>query len=561
MNLKNIILSSVVASFLFSCYEDLGNYTYKDINEIAVSGIDARYERDSEDSLNIYPKIEGTQFSDTSKFSYQWEIDRTVRATTHDLRYVVNLLPGEKMARFIVTDKATGWKKYHRFALKVSSSTAADLIMVLSKYNGKAELSYLRLDRPSNFAVNYYESRFGQPLGVKPQQLHIRLCEAKQNVSFSNLYGKVMVLADDEIKLIDKRTLMPDTINVKLTGESYTGLVSYPKPDIEGYKSEYIVDEGFTIWREGAYGLQLQTYFYEVSNGALYHASNANSTWTASYGIKGKSPYNEGKLSPFAFFDAMEPTPHKGVLKNAGYDVGNLVVFDERVGRFAFSTSGVSVTEVKTSRVKDFPGYGLVYGAATSKPDNTFLAVLRNGGTHKFLLMNRKAESTSTESDKNNIYSILAEMTLTSSVITDKTTFYTTIRSPYIIFSTGDKIYRYNMDNIQKNQAPDERDIIGKLSDYGYDGNAVITDICMSRTEKTLLVGVSRYGSDTEATSEELKGDLLWFDIGSATFDITYNASKSHKGISGIPVDVKFKYQTHLREGKSRLTDETIDQF
>lgn len=39
--------------------------------------------------------------------------------------------------------------------------------------------------------------------------------------------------------------------------------------------------------------------------------------------------------------------------------------------------------------------------------------------------------------------------------------------------------------------------------------------------------------------------DLL--DKGAGT--LKYNAEKSHKGISGIPVDVQIKYQTHYRNG------------
>ena len=43
--------------FFYACYDDKGNYEYRDINEITVEGIDASYARDVDDSLRIYPVL------------------------------------------------------------------------------------------------------------------------------------------------------------------------------------------------------------------------------------------------------------------------------------------------------------------------------------------------------------------------------------------------------------------------------------------------------------------------------------------------------------------------
>ena len=100
-------------------------------------------------------------YSDTNRFTYQWEIGAQTVGTSHDLELLVNLTAGYKFARYVVTDKKTGVRKYHTFNVEIKSSTAADLVMVLSKYQGRAELSYIRLDKPANWAVNYYKDRFG----------------------------------------------------------------------------------------------------------------------------------------------------------------------------------------------------------------------------------------------------------------------------------------------------------------------------------------------------------------------------------------------------------------
>lgn len=66
-----------------------------------------------------------------------------------------------------------GVQYYTPFNLSIRSSTAADLIVVLSKYKGRAELSYLRLDKPSNWVMNYYADRYGENLGMNPQRLQL----------------------------------------------------------------------------------------------------------------------------------------------------------------------------------------------------------------------------------------------------------------------------------------------------------------------------------------------------------------------------------------------------
>lgn len=117
-----------------------------------------------------------------------------------------------------------------------------------------------------------------------------------------------------------------------------------------------------------------------------------------------------------------------------------------------------------------------------------------------------------------------------------------------LFFSNERGIYRYNILNIASKVAPRESDKVFDLAKAGYDDSAVITDIFVSRTEKTMLVAVSRYGSDIDGTGEP-KGDLLWFNLDASSGRLEYNAEKSYRGISGIPVDVQVKYQTHYRNG------------
>lgn len=545
--MKEKILWGLALSLLMTgCYEDLGNYDYHAINELEVEGIEDSYSVDVDDNFKITPTLTGTLYSDTSRFTYKWEIGSDTYET-HDLNIQVNTQPGYKYSRFIVTDKETGVKTYKEFGVNVSSSTAGDLIVVLSKYQGRSELSYLRLDKPANWVVNYMKERTGYDMGSNPQQLTICYTPSARNTPFVNKNGRVMVLSDKVVHLIDKNSMTPDTVTQTLDVEAYTQVISYPKPDISGYRSEFIT-EGIGLWRFTTYGSQCANNIFEISNGHLFAASYlAPSVWSADYYYDIASPYTNGYLAPFGYWDDMSETP-SGRLVQMGYSLGNFIVYDQNNCRFAKgSTYGSSISEIAEEDVKAFPSCNLKWGSATSRPNNTSLAVLSNGNQCCFVLLQDGTNATMGNETKT-----LAGEIGCGSVVSDASSFYMMNFNDYLLFSNGNALYRYNIMNISSGTAPAERDKVFSLTDFGYDSNAVITDICVSRTEKTLLVGVSRYGSDTEAQGEETKGDLLYFDLDASTATPTYNAEKSAKGISGIPIDVQIKYQTHYRNGIDR---------
>lgn len=540
--MKHPIILLFVATILLmgSCHKDLGTAEpdYREINELTIEGIAEQYARDVDDSLSIHPTLIGTQYSDTNRFAFAWEIDNTIVSEELNLDIVVDMLPGNKVARFIVEDKETKVKKYVRFDLNVSSSTAGNLIMVLSKVNGKAELSYLRLDKPANWAVNYYESRYGQPLGTHPQQLGFLLVEAASaaNAPFVNRYGRVMVLVDDQLALIDKSTLDPDP-HPYLTGEAFTGVASYPPPNTAGYRPEFFT-EGISIWRSNAYGtgFQIMSEFQLISGGALYFATLAPSVWTPSFYFNRKSVYGEGGyFSPFGYYDEMAPTPDNNLFQH-GYTLGYFVVFDRSVGRFAYSSYGSSYA-IPTTGVKAFPGHDLLYGSATSQSGTSFAVLKSPDANLRFLLLNRAGTT----------YTLAGEVGGGPANVKSK--FYTMKTSPYVFFTAGNKLYKYNFLDVMSNGVPGEGHAAVSLTSLGYGPEATITSMTVSRTEKTLILGVSRYGNDSEGTGEGNKGDVLLFDLDKVGLNLTLR--EKYEGVSGIPVDVKIKYQTHWRDGKS----------
>lgn len=545
---KNIIWSGAIAllPLLAGCYKDEGNYEYHAINELEIKGLEDNYTVDADDSLIITPELQGTLYSDTARFSYSWEIGTDEVSKSHDLRIQVDMTPGYKYSRYIITDKETNVRTYKDFGVNVSSSTAGDLILVMSKYQGRAEMSYLRLDKPANWAVNYFMNRNkGRSLGSNPQQLAVLYTKSPKNMPFVNANGRVMAIVDNVVNLIDKNTMLYDTISPVLTVDAYLQTVSYPKPNIEAYKSEF-VSEGIALWRKVTYNEQHYCHFIEVSAGRLFYAAMMSpmSYWTTDYFYDVASPYKNGYFSPFGYWDDMSDTP-SGRLQQAGFELGDYIVFDKVNGRFAFSDPYGDVYSIEVEDVPQFQGYTMQWGSATNRPNNTSLAVLNDGSQCRLVLLQDGKNSTSGNATKK-----LAGNVSGGNVMTPNSRFHMMKNNDYLFFCNGNSLYRYNIMNIGSGIAPAEKDKVFDLTQYGYDASAIITDICVSRTEKTMLVGVSRYGNDNEGMGDEPKGDLLYFDLDKGTVTLTYQAEKSHKGISGIPVDVEIKYQNHYRNGE-----------
>ena len=130
--MKKIITFLYLLILAYACYDDKGNYDYREITQISIQNIDSLVLCDQMDLLSIPVTLEGTQYSDSNRFTYMWEVNQKVVATTKDLNVYANFPLGINTARFVVTDKELGTKAFKNFRINVSSSTAGDGILVIS---------------------------------------------------------------------------------------------------------------------------------------------------------------------------------------------------------------------------------------------------------------------------------------------------------------------------------------------------------------------------------------------------------------------------------------------
>lgn len=232
-----------------------------------------------------------------------------------------------------------------------------------------------------------------------------------------------------------------------------------------------------------------------------------------------------------------------------GRKQGDFIMFDKVHGKFTFYDGGF-MREGDGGRDVDpiptYAGYELIWGSATNlSPNNRCLAILNNG-TQTRLVMLENGPGIGI-GGKVRTKALVKEVS--GGVITSSSKFYVPNYVDHLYFTVGNAVYCYTISDMLGNVVPGNSHKLFDLTQYGYDANAVITDVCVSRSEKTLLLGVSRYGTDAEAMTDELMGDILYFDLDVSNKQIKYNEAKSARGIAGIPVDVEIKYQTYWRNG------------
>ena len=162
MKLKTYILLSVLCSMslLTSCYEDKGNYSYDEIEDLAITVPDMvevmAYAEDIEIPVTVVSSITGNEISDSDgnyefncKLNYHHEEDGISHSwldlnpdKKKDIKYFANIPAGSYSAWYSVTNKTTGVTTNAMIPVSVKSPTFEGW-MVLSNNGASKEV---RLD-------------------------------------------------------------------------------------------------------------------------------------------------------------------------------------------------------------------------------------------------------------------------------------------------------------------------------------------------------------------------------------------------------------------------------
>lgn len=241
--MKKIIYTIFVLAAIFSsCVKDEGNYTYKDVNEVIITGIDPVYVRSVRDTINITPNLEFTKDAnpDMDNYSFEWidligntplERGRNVLlATTKDLvdfqlpSYMTSnnpdrwVGPGQDSNPAVhtivyrITDKRTGITSSQYFGIRIlpagNTGNIDRGIMILCDVGGKMRLDMLSFNSANSDSMDYLftyrrdvlgymDSKFpDDQLASKPRQ--VMTC-------YQGTTNYIFVLTDTGANLINSR--------------------------------------------------------------------------------------------------------------------------------------------------------------------------------------------------------------------------------------------------------------------------------------------------------------------------------------------------------------------
>lgn len=542
--MKKIIYLFFMLWGFSSCYDDLGNYKYHEINELSIYGLDSVYNRDQFENLRIEPVLFGEQYSDEDRFEYEWAIDGKVVGTEKNLNYDITVALGTRSCRYIVKDKDLGTKSFYWFKLNVSNSTAGDGIVVLSNYKDKAELSFCRLDRNGGFMVNYYEKIVGHPLGTHPKALFQSYHQYDANLG-------LQVLVDEGVRTLDPNTIVEPDESYFLDEDFFRRIADpYPRPVFTDFHVEGLNQtvESWKIDMLGILGTFKTSVFAMISGGRYYYVYDSYTDLfkVRKVVVNKESPYG-GKLSPATFWVSKQPQirPSTSKMYHRGYELSNyILMFDETQGQFVYANSDSPLYEIND--LPSFMGYKLKYGSHIHMV-NYCMAILSNGNRVKGLLLKaprNNAEKKGGDGIPPMPFEIQGETDLTG-LVQANSQFYNMAYTNYMFFTGKDKLYQCNVFDWRSGNTATQA--VASLKQYGYDDDAEITCMFLTRSEKHILLGVSRYGAGVIDSGDELKGDVLVINAKD------YSLVKKHSGVCGYPVDVMIKYQFFYRDGKNEF--------
>lgn len=141
-----VIILTAYITFLCACSKDKGNYDYRDINEIKISGLASSYSYVLGTVLHIEPGIQMSQKdTDPSAVEYYWVLykdestilDTIGRAAVLDAR--ITMAPATYLLWLRIVDKASGVTYKARTQVTVSTLFSIGMLLIGTDENGNAE--------------------------------------------------------------------------------------------------------------------------------------------------------------------------------------------------------------------------------------------------------------------------------------------------------------------------------------------------------------------------------------------------------------------------------------
>ncbi|UYQ94118.1 PKD-like family lipoprotein [Chitinophaga horti] len=253
---------ALVISFATACKKDLGNYDYKDINELVIANIPDTMNLVIGQRFTVIPQLDFTKDTVTAHYTYQWacydprQVDAyTLRIldSTKTLDMDLPLTVGEYIIYYTVKEKATGisWRK--KFIVIVTGTIKRRGWFVLSDVDAQSKLDYFEEDMaaPGTYVKEYRnllglikDRVTGKPIEIKGKP---KFLEAVTNTVLGVTGAKTWIyigaeLSGEKINVTDGFTWENPLYSIK--SETATGEPALPSM-VRGYAQQvYAFDNG-----------------------------------------------------------------------------------------------------------------------------------------------------------------------------------------------------------------------------------------------------------------------------------------------------------------------------
>jgi len=418
--MRKIISWCCILIIFSSCYKDLGNYHYHDINNVTIANFDTvnGYSTLFNDTFRLSPTLVSSQNKNNDSdytYSWTWRPSNVLSAaadsllsTSRNLNKLITLAPGSYTLMYKVTDKTTG-VQFHIKTLLVVSTAVYEGFLVLNDISGKARLDMLSFNKSNSTFTQYTDVLQKQgstvPMDGQPLQVfcmvYIRAGLVPQN------YGIFLSTSNNTNRVNQETFAWDPTYNIRylMVGNVPQGVSA------QHLTGSYInTNSSTTIYM---YANDGNMYCYSTNAGYAFRYTPVNVYST------GGTPF---RTAPWVATD------------------GSSAVFYDADNRNFVVSSGVGVAYVqKPAPALNYPtGYDLLWMDCNYYPEagqvkRTF-AVLKDPVTSKIYLLRFTLGSAQDYFQE-----------ITGTDISTANLFTVSPDYGYLFYSSGGKVYEYDL--------------------------------------------------------------------------------------------------------------------
>lgn len=459
MNKINILLMTLSVSLFMSCLSDDGNYDYKQLGNVDISGLEDSYRFILQEKVNLKPSVKTDINQD--HLNYCWRIGADTLSKSKDLDYTFVRIPtSSDPLTFEVYDKTTDV----RYSKKIKMSVVSPFYtgwLILADENGKSVLDFQSYEAGQHFYHDLYKEVNGEDMKGEP----VAVKQLNYQDGFTGAYA-------DRVVVVNKDGESPDLDGTSLL--KYTTFESQfkkdEKPSVRNITAEY------------------------------YGSDKVVCVVTASGKVYGKTPGGMGTPE-----DGYFQYPYREDSK--GYTLAPFLVrggytqyyfgFDTANHRFVYFTSSYlsstispliwdrteSVQNVDLERVEGTP----VWMGSFLYNENVYTIMKRNGG-YWLYCFKVKYDATST---------LTACAKLSDGLIGSNSLFQVHPTSPYLFVTNGNKLMALNLENLgnMESAVNEIATYDGEITamHYAYDNNKSVNELAIavkqsSGTSSVLLI-------------------------------------------------------------------------